>query len=121
MDSHFTLSKSSIVDIFVPARSAQLLEEVRGQTRAMAVDGSHGTAQTELHDRSEPFAEESWRVSFDSTRTRRTGTGLPDDRHRALVGEIDRMVERSGSYKLAPAPGGERGWCSVRNSAVAGL
>ena len=92
------------------ARSSQLLEEVRGQTRSMGRRwfswyGLNGVAQSFRAIRRGKLARV---LRFYADKANRHG--LPDDRHRALVSEIDRMVERSGSYKLAPAPGGERGW-----------
>ena len=35
---------------------------------------------------------------------------LPAERHRALVAEIDRMIERGGEYAFAAAVEGDRGW-----------
>ena len=92
------------------ARSSQLLEEVRGQTRSMGRRwfswyGLNGVAQSFRAIRRGKLARV---LRFYADKANRHG--LPDDRHRALVSEIDRMVERSGSYKLAPALGGERGW-----------
>jgi len=36
--------------------------------------------------------------------------GLSSDRHRTLVAEIDRMVERGGDYAFVSDPEGDRGW-----------
>ena len=36
--------------------------------------------------------------------------GLAAEQYRALIGEIDRMIERGGSYAFAEASGGDRGW-----------
>ena len=36
--------------------------------------------------------------------------GMPTSRHGALVGEIDRMIEKGGDYAFAPAADGDRGW-----------
>ena len=36
--------------------------------------------------------------------------GLPAERYRELVAELDRMVERGADYAIHPAPDGDRGW-----------
>ena len=36
--------------------------------------------------------------------------GLPVERYREIVVELDRMVERGGDYAIQPAPDGDRGW-----------
>ena len=36
--------------------------------------------------------------------------GLPTERYREIVAELDRMVERGGDYAIQPAPDGDRGW-----------
>ena len=36
--------------------------------------------------------------------------GLPTERYREIVAEIDRMVERGADYAIHPAPDGDRGW-----------
>ena len=92
------------------ARSSQLLEEVRGQTRSLsrrwfAWYGPIGVPRSFRAIRRGKLARV---LRFYADKANRHG--LPDDRHRAIVGEIDRMVDRSSSYTLAPAPGGERGW-----------
>ena len=35
---------------------------------------------------------------------------LPADRHKAMISEIDRMVERGAAYGLTSVEGGDRGW-----------
>ena len=36
--------------------------------------------------------------------------GLPTERYREIVGELDRLVERGADYALQPAPNADRGW-----------
>ena len=36
--------------------------------------------------------------------------GLPVERYREIVAELDRMVERGRDYAIQPAPDGDRGW-----------
>lgn len=92
------------------ARSSQLLEGVRAQTRSMGRRwfswyGQDGVGRSFRAIRRGKLARV---LRFYADKANRHG--LPDDRHQALVAEIDRMVERSGSYRLVPAPGGERAW-----------
>ena len=36
--------------------------------------------------------------------------GLPTERYREIVAELDRMVERGGDYAIQPEPDSHRGW-----------
>ena len=36
--------------------------------------------------------------------------GLPTERYREIVAELERMVERGADYAIQPAPNGDRGW-----------
>ncbi|MYD13236.1 MAG: ATP-binding protein [Gemmatimonadetes bacterium] len=92
------------------ARSSQLLEDIRDQTRSMrrrwfSWYGLQGVARSFRAIRRGKLARI---LRFYADKASRHG--LPDDRHQALVGEIDRMVERSGNYEFTSAVGGERGW-----------
>ena len=92
------------------ARSSALLEEVRGQTTSLRRRwfrwyGHTGVPRSFRAIRRANLARV---LRFYADKAHRHG--LPGDRHKRLVGEIDRMVERSGSYPLTSASGGDRGW-----------
>ena len=91
------------------ARSSQLLEDVRRQTRSLDRRW-FGWYGQEAHRsfRSIRRAKLARVLRFYADKAHRHG--LPDDGYHSLIGEIDRMVERSGSYPLKAAHGGGRGW-----------
>ncbi len=91
------------------ARSSQLLEDVRRQTRSLDRRWFSWYGQEAPRSfRSIRRAKLARVLRFYADKAHRHG--LPDDGYHSLIGEIDRMVERSGSYPLKAAHGGGRGW-----------
>lgn len=92
------------------ARSSQLLQDVRGQTKSLYRRwfGWYGHEGVPRSFRAIRRAKLARVLRFYADKAHRHG--LSDDRHAGLVGEIDRMVARSRSYPLTAAPGGGRGW-----------
>ena len=92
------------------ARSSALLQDIRGQTTSLCRRwfrwyGEEGMPGSFRAIRRAKLARV---LMFYADKAHRHG--LSNDRHKRLVSEIDRMVERSGSYPLTSAPGGGRGW-----------
>ena len=92
------------------ARSSGLLEEVRRQTTSLYRQwfqwyGHEGIFRSFQAIRRAKLARV---LRFYADKAHRHG--LPHDRYKKLIGEIDRMVERGRNYTLTGAQGGGRGW-----------
>ena len=92
------------------ARSSGLLEEVRRQTTLLYRQwfqwyGHEGIPRSFQAIRRAKLARV---LRFYADKANRHG--LPHDRYKKLIDEIDRMVERGGHYPLNGAQGGGRGW-----------
>ncbi len=100
------------------ARSSQLLTEIRSQTRSLGRRwfSWYGQKGVPRSFRSIRRAKLARVLRFYADKANRHA--LPDERHTALVSEIDRMVERGGSYKLAPAPSGVDGFSALSTEGV---
>ena len=92
------------------ARSPEILERLDRQTRKFRKrwDDYYGHEDICAAFRAIRRAKLARVLRFYADKAHRHS--LPAERHRALVAEIDRMIERGGEYAFAAAVEGDRGW-----------
>ena len=92
------------------ARSPQLIEGVCRQTESLRERwfGWYGPKRAIPSLRAIRLAKLARILHFYAAKARRHG--LPRTRYEAIAGQIDKMVEKGGSYRLRPADDGELGW-----------
>lgn len=92
------------------ARSPQLMRSVRGQTASLEKRWFDwfGPKPPARSLRAIRMARLARILHFYAAKARRHG--LPEKRYRAIVAQIDKMVEQSATYRLHRAKGGNRGW-----------
>ena len=92
------------------ARSPDLLDRIDRQTRGLRErwDRWYGHEDTCSTFRAVRRAKLARVLRFYADKARRHH--LPGERHRELVAEIDRMIERGGDYTFAVTEAGDRGW-----------
>ena len=92
------------------ARSPELLEQINRQTQALRERWGRWYSQEGVCSafRAIRRAKLARVLRFYADKAHRHH--LPAKRHRELVAEVDRMVERGGDYALAAIETGDRGW-----------
>ena len=92
------------------ARSPDILEYVRRQVQALRErwDRWYGNEDVSAAFRAIRRAKLARVLHFYAGKAHRHG--LPTERHKVLIAEIDRMIERGGDYAFAASAAGDRGW-----------
>ena len=92
------------------ARSPDILEQIERQTRALRErwDQWYGHEEQCSAFRAVRRGKLARVLRFYADKAHRHC--LPAERHRELIAEINRMVEKGGDYAFATVAGGERGW-----------
>ena len=92
------------------ARSPDILRQVRRQTAALRKrwDSYYDNEEECTAFRAIRRAKLARVLRFYADKAHRHG--LPEKRRKALVAEIDHMIEKGGDYRFAAPAGGDRGW-----------
>ena len=92
------------------ARAAELLRSVQEQTVALRSRWYEWYGHENVYSafRAVRRAKLARVLRFYADKAHRHG--LPTERYREIVAELDRMVERGADYAIQPAPDGDRGW-----------
>ena len=92
------------------ARSPDILEQVRRQTRALRErwDRWYGNEDVCAAFRAIRRSKLARVLHFYAGKAHRHG--LPTERHKVLIAEIGRMIEGGGDYAFAASAAGDRGW-----------
>ena len=92
------------------ARAPDLLRRVQEQTGALRSRWQEWYGHESVYSmfRAVRRAKLARVVHFYADKAHRHG--LPTERYREIVAELDRMVERGGDYAIQPAPDSDRGW-----------
>ncbi len=92
------------------ARSPEFLEQIDRQTRTLREqwDRWYGHEDVCAAFRAIRRAKLARVLRFYADKARRHS--LPAERHKALLGEIDRMIEKGGEYAFTADTGGDLGW-----------